>query len=109
MARMAITIISQSLCLRSNFIITDQNCSGSEPQPQICSPPVCGRHNARDEFVLSTTLRAAKRLQSVRIFSDDVPRFAHVFFGREHVTNPDSHDCSVAQFRLCEISASGGI
>ena len=32
---MAITIISQSLCLRSNFIITKHDCSGSKAQSQI--------------------------------------------------------------------------
>jgi hypothetical protein len=32
---MAMTIINQSLCLRSAFIITDENCSGGLAQPQI--------------------------------------------------------------------------
>jgi hypothetical protein len=32
---MAMTIISQSLCLRSAFIITDENCNGSESPPQM--------------------------------------------------------------------------
>src|SRR2546425_13362672 len=38
-ARMAITIINQSLCLRSAFIITDENCSGGLAQPQISKIP----------------------------------------------------------------------
>src|ERR1700741_4357732 len=102
---MAMTIISQSLCLRSAFTITGENCSGGNAQPQICSRrPVGGA-----AWSNSVALRTAKRLQICRCLLNQFPRLAQMLFGREHVPEANPHHCSVAQFCLCQISAAGSI
>src|SRR5437773_837686 len=95
--RMAMTIISQSLCLRSAFIITDENCSGGEAQSQI------RREIQRFKFKSSSALSligiclgfASWDLgfcsNGICSFSDDLPCLAQMLFRREHITKANSH------------------
>src|SRR5882724_5150560 len=118
--RMAMTIISQSLCLRSAFIITDENCSGGEAQSQI------RREIPRFRFKSSSALSSfgiwlveiclAFGVWNLELFSNSVccffnqlPCLAQMPLRREHITKANSHHRSAAQFCLREISASGSI
>src|SRR5690348_13501955 len=101
---MAMTIISQSLCLRSAFIITKTIVTAAKLSRKSVADALWRRRvNPR---VVKLALRAAKRLQFTCRFPDQFPRLAQMFFGREHVAKPDSHHCSPAQFGLRKISAS---
>src|ERR1044071_9771634 len=107
MARMAMTIISQSLCLRSNFIITKTIVAA----PKLTRKSVAAAlWVARAEpHVVVLELHAAKRLQFTRRLPDQFPRLAQMFFGGEHVAEANSHHRSAVQFCLGKISASGSI
>src|ERR1700692_4157799 len=103
---MAITIMSQSLCLRSAFIITDENCSGGCAQPQISKIPNPKlQHPINHQIPIPNgghlalgfgywNFSGAWELviwslcgrQRVCHLPDQFPRLAQMFFGREHVT-----------------------
>ena len=126
----AMTIISQSLCLRSAFIIMDENCSGGEAQSQICEkiPKPKLQYPSKSQtpklkpfapYLFGISLIGiclgfaswdlgfcSNRICS---FSDDLPCLAQMFFRREHITKANSHHRSAAQFCLRQISASGSI
>src|SRR5207253_3621048 len=126
----AMTIISQSLCLRSAFIITDENCSGGEAQSQICEKIPQPKLQYPSKSQTPKLKPFAPYLFGISLigiclgfaswdlgfcsngicsFSDDLPCLAQMFFRREHITKANSHHRSAAQFCLRQISASGSI
>src|SRR6266576_3575409 len=132
-ARIAITIISQSRCLRSNFIITEQiveaavlsrKCGEKSQTPssktqgnpssnaQINRAPLLWDLADWNSFgsLLANCFRSWDLFsQIVGCLPNHFPRLAQMLFGCENISQPNPHNCSTAQFCLCEIRATGTI
>src|SRR5262245_10356614 len=106
-ARIAITIMSQSRCLRSNFIITAPRLAAGNHRCKSVAPAPAGGVMTRTESNASSALGTAKRLQGACRFLNDLPSLAQMLFCSEHIPETDPHDCPSEQFCLRKVRTTG--
>src|SRR5436189_5399596 len=98
-ARIAITIISQSRCLRSNFIITGKIVAAAKLSRKCVEKSQIPSSKTQEDPKRQMLKSIAHHpfgiwdfvLQIVSRFLNQFPSLAQIFLSREHVTQANSH------------------